>query len=83
MNQKEINNREKLSEIKGPYVHGVRCGNFIFSTQIGNTKDGKLAGAGVYDQTIQILKNFEVCLNEEGATLDDIVKCTVIYYSYE
>lgn len=77
MNQKEINNEEKLAKIKGPYVHGIRCGDFIFSTQIGNKSDGSLAGDGIYEQTIQTLKNVEVCLGEEGATLEDVVKCTV------
>lgn len=77
MNQKEINNEEKLARIKGPYVHAIRCGDYIFSTQVGNRSDGSLAGEGIYEQTIQTLKNVEVCLNEEGAKLDDIVKCTV------
>jgi hypothetical protein len=48
MNQKEINNEEKLAKIKGPYVHAMRCGDFIYSTQIGNTSDGSLAGEGIY-----------------------------------
>jgi 2-iminobutanoate/2-iminopropanoate deaminase len=77
MNQKEINNKEKLAEIKGPYVHAMKCGDFIFSTQIGNRSDGILVGEGIYEQTIQTLKNVEICLNEAGAGLDDIVKCTI------
>lgn len=77
MNQKEINSKENLAQIKGPYVHGIKCGDFIFSTQIGNKADGSLAGDGIYEQTIQTLENIEICLKQEGASLSDIVKCTI------
>lgn len=49
MNQKEIINEDKLGEVHGLYSQGIRCGNFIFTTQIGNEKDGSMAGHTMYD----------------------------------
>lgn len=77
MNQKEIINEEKLGIAHGLYSQGIRCGDFIFTTQIGNEKDGSMAGETMYEQACKTLENAEILLATEGSSLRDVVKCTI------
>lgn len=73
----EIRIDEKLGEIGGLYCHAVKAGEYIFSTQIGNVEGDELAGPGMYEQTVQTMRNIGYVLEHAGAGYDDIVKCTI------
>lgn len=68
---------ERLGENHGPFSHGIVAGDYLFSTQVGTLPDGSMAAGGIYEQTIQTIKNMMVVLEDAGATLDDIVKVTI------
>ncbi len=63
----------------GPYSHSIVAGNHIYvSGQLPiSTETGKLVEGGVAEQTEQSLANVARVLKASGATMDDIVKCTV------
>ncbi len=64
----------------GPYSQGIRNGNMIFlSGQLGVDPEKKaLVSGGVEAEAHQIFKNIKAVLLEEDASLDDIVKVTVL-----
>ena len=63
----------------GPYSQAIQAGNLVFcSGQLGiDPATGKLA-EGVVAQADQAFKNISNVLAEAGATLDDVVKVTVL-----
>ena len=63
----------------GPYSQAIQAGNLVFcSGQLGiDPATGKLAD-GVVAQADQAFKNIANVLAEAGATLDDVVKVTVL-----
>ena len=63
----------------GPYSQAIKTGNMVFcSGQLGiDPATGKLA-EGVVAQAEQALENIEHVLAEAGATLDNVVKTTVL-----
>lgn len=69
----------------GPYSQAIKAkGEFVFvSGQIPFTKDGELAGDDIITQTHQSLKNIEAILNEDGLSLQDVVKTTVLMKDME
>lgn len=75
--KKEIRNEEKLGCASGLYSQGIRSGDCIYTTQIGNVHGGELAGPGMYEQAVQTLRNAEYALSAEGADLSNVVKCTI------
>lgn len=77
MTKKVLQNETELGKAAGFYAQGIRCGDFIFTTQIGNLPDGTLVGPGMYEQAIQTLRNAQALLTVEGADLKDVVKCTI------
>lgn len=62
-----------------PFSDAVRVGPFLFlSGKIGNipgTRD--LAEGGIQGETRQAMENIKTSLERWGASLDDVVKCTV------
>jgi 2-iminobutanoate/2-iminopropanoate deaminase len=66
-----------LGEPHGPYAHGVRMGNMVFTTQIGTDADGSVVAGGIKAQTAQTLENAINVLATVGATLDDVAKITI------
>jgi 2-iminobutanoate/2-iminopropanoate deaminase len=63
----------------GPYSHIAKVGQFI---SIGGTAGvdpatGELAGPGVYEQTLQILRSFRVMLEPVGSDLGHVVHVNV------
>lgn len=68
---------ERLGENHGPFTHGIIAGDYLFSTQVGTLPDGTIIGPGIYEQTLQTIRNMEIVLEDAGATLDDIVKVTI------
>ena len=61
----------------GPYSPTLRTGRWLIcSGQVG-LRDGTMVEGGVREQTTQALANLRQLLEEEGASLSDVVKTTV------
>ncbi len=61
-----------------PLSQFVRVGDTVYlSGMLGTGADGALAPGGVAAETRQALVNMRAALARAGATLDDVVKCTV------
>ena len=63
-----------------PFSEAVRVGNILYlSGQIG-TLPGTLAlvAGGIGPETRQTMENIRAVLKANGATLDDVIKCTVM-----
>lgn len=66
-----------VSKPVGPYSPVLRAGDLvILSGQLG-LADGSIVEGGVDAQTRQIFRNAEGLLASAGASLSDVVKCTV------
>ena len=66
-----------MSKPVGPYTPIVRAGDWlVISGQVGAI-DGKLVDGGMEGQLQQVLTNLSTLLEGEGASLQDVVKCTV------
>jgi len=71
-----------MSKPVGPYTPAVRAGNTLYiSGQLGLV-DGALVD-GVDAQVRQALANMSALLEAEGATLDNVVKTTVLLDSID
>ena len=79
MSEKKIITTDKAPAAIGPYSQGTIAGNLIFvSGQIPfDPVAGKMVEGSIKDQTEQSLKNVKAVLEAAGATLADVVKCTV------
>jgi len=63
---------------KRPYSKFRKSGNFIFvSGQTGFNPDDRTIEDTIEKQTEQTLKNVKAALNKAGASMKDIVKCSV------
>lgn len=64
----------------GPYSQAIKAGNSIFvSGQLGlNPKTGNFDADDIKVQTKQSLENLKSILQEEGYSLSDVVKTTVL-----
>jgi 2-iminobutanoate/2-iminopropanoate deaminase len=61
----------------GPYTPIVRAGDWLYcSGQVG-LGDGGLVEGGVQAEAKQALANMRGLLESKGASMDDVVKCTV------
>ncbi len=63
-----------------PFSEAVRVGDFLFlSGQIGN-KPGtlELVEGGIVEETKQVLENIKRILEQNGSSLDQVVKCTLM-----
>lgn len=71
-----LNTKESL-ERGLPFSEAVRAGDLIFlAGQIGD-KDGKVVPGGVVPEARQALQHIRDVLERNGASLSDVVKCTV------
>jgi reactive intermediate/imine deaminase len=63
-----------------PFSDAVKAGNFIFlSGQVGtDPSSGKLVTGGIEPETHQIFRNIQAILSAQGASLKNIIKCTVM-----
>lgn len=64
----------------GPYSQGIKAGNTIYvSGQLAiNPATGELySGGDIKEETKIVLTNVSAVLKEAGASLKDVVKCTV------
>lgn len=61
-----------------PFAQAVRAGDFLYlSGLLGDDANGKLA-KGTGAQTAAIMDTMSTILRNNGSSLDDVVKCTVI-----
>lgn len=62
-----------------PYNQAIRVGDLVFvAGQLGiSPATGEVAGAGVAEQTEQIMRNLAAILHAAGSGLDRLVKTTV------
>jgi 2-iminobutanoate/2-iminopropanoate deaminase len=72
-------NSPRAIELDRPFSEAVRAGDFLFlSGQIGEVPaTGKLAEGGLEGEARQTLNNVKNVLEAHGASLSDVVKCTV------
>lgn len=77
---KEIVQTEFAPQPIGPYSQGIVAeGKFLFvSGQIPLKPDGTLAGEDIASQTRQSILNIKAIVESIGATLDNVVKTTVL-----
>src|SRR5690606_3897692 len=69
---------EAMSAPVGPYTPIVRAGDLlVVSGQLGML-DGQMVAGGVAAETSQAIANLSALLEGEGASLDDVVKTTVL-----
>lgn len=64
---------------RGAYSQGWRAGDFIFVTGTGPSDpvSGEIVGDTIEKQTEQVIDNVSAILEEDGASLSDVVKVTV------
>ena len=72
-------NSPRALELDRPFSEAVRAGDFLYlSGQIGeDAATGKLPEGGIQPEARQTLANVKRILESNGATLADVVKCTV------
>lgn len=61
----------------GTLSQSVRVGNTLYLSGVLGTVDGALAPGGIGPETRQALANLATSLKAGGATVDDVVQCTV------
>ena len=71
-------NTEKAPAAIGPYSQAVRAGDMLFvSGQLPIDPATGTMPEGIEAQTKQSLENVKAIVEAEGATLKDVIKCTV------
>jgi 2-iminobutanoate/2-iminopropanoate deaminase len=72
-------NSPRALELDRPFSEAVRAGDFLFlSGQIGDVPEtGKLAEGGLEAEARQTIANMKRVLEANGASMTDVVKCTV------
>lgn len=75
---KEILNRKNAPSPIGPYSVAVGFGNMIFiSGQIALDLEGNLTEGGIKEQTNKVLSNIKSILEDNGSSLEQVIKTTV------
>ena len=60
------------------YSHIVKAGKMLFiAGQVGATAEGKVAGAGMKEQTEQVLKNLQTVLKSQGLDFSHVAKINI------
>ena len=79
MTKRVVIKTDNAPKAVGPYSQGIIAGDLIFvSGQIPFDPIGnKMVTGSIKDQTEQSLKNVKAIIEAAGATLADVVKCTV------
>lgn len=69
---------EDFSKMNQPFSQAVQYENIIYvSGQIGLVKEtGKLIEGGIIQETNQIMKKIKEILEQNGSSMDNIIKCT-------
>jgi 2-iminobutanoate/2-iminopropanoate deaminase len=76
MNPEIINPLEKPTPIISP---AIKLGNLVYTSgQIGvDPETEKLAGAGLQEQTRQVMDNIKMLVEAAGSSMDKVIKCLV------
>ncbi|MHB1223473.1 MAG: RidA family protein [Gemmatimonadaceae bacterium] len=61
----------------GTLSRSVKVGQTIYLAGVLGTRDGALVPGGIVPETKQALTNMKGVLERAGATMDDVVQCTV------
>ncbi|MCK4258028.1 MAG: RidA family protein [Halanaerobiales bacterium] len=78
MSEKIKVNTAKAPAAIGPYSQAIKIGSMVFTSgQIPFTAEGKLVSEDVQEQARQSLENLKSILEEAGANLSQVIKCTV------
>ncbi len=70
-------NSPRAVELDRPFSEAVRAGDFLFLSGAIGEDGGKLAPGGIQPEARQTLSNVKRVLEANGASLSDVVKCTV------
>ena len=64
---------------RGPYSHAVRAGDFLFISGVGplNPETNKFSFGDIRHETRVVLTNIQRILEGCGASMADVVKCSV------
>lgn len=74
----EFLNSPEVAALNRPFSQAVRAGDFLFlAGQLGTDASGKLVSGGIVPEARQTLENVKAVLEQNGASLGDVVKCTV------
>lgn len=76
---KSIVKPAKSAPAGGPYSHGVRIGDLLFCAgQVPlDPATGQLVPGDIRAQTERVLQNINLILEDQGLTMDNVVKTTV------
>ncbi len=67
-----------IPPVFGPYSSGVQAGDLLFvSGNAGFDVNQKLVGDDIKTQTTKALENIKILLEDNGFSMDDIVRSTV------
>lgn len=62
-----------------PFSAAVRVGDMLYlSGQIGTDSSGKLVAGGIAPETRQAMENIRAVVEQNGASMDRVVKCLVM-----
>ena len=62
-----------------PFSAAVRVGSTLYlSGQLGTDSAGRLVAGGIGPETRRALENIRAIVERAGATMDEVVKCTVM-----
>lgn len=64
---------------RGPYSHAVRAGDFIYVSGMGavDPKTNEFSFGDIRHETRLVLENIRLILEGAGASMADVVKCSV------
>ena len=70
---------DKAPKAIGPYSQGVRAGNLLFvSGQVPiDPATGNIIDGDIKAQTDRVMRNLTAILEAAGASMDNVVRCTV------
>jgi enamine deaminase RidA (YjgF/YER057c/UK114 family) len=68
---------DRVYKSRLPFAHATIAGDFMFVCCVGANLQGKCATGDARAQTQQCIDNIKALLEEAGAGLRDVVKCTV------
>ncbi len=76
MSYEIVNPLEAPTPIISP---AVKVGNLVYTSgQIGIVpQTGELAGAGIQEQTRQVMENIKMLVEAAGSSMDKVIKCLV------
>jgi len=75
---KETLYSNKAPEPIGPYSQAIRIANLTFTSgQIALNREGVIVSTDIREQTRQVIENLKFILEDNGSSLDSVIKTTV------